>query len=107
LAFAVRGEIESAAVDTTATAVGHPEQLGILERGWSIIRVPPTRGRSQHFRKPATRTPALGSALRDTTKPLVMSAHRPTRELPDKLKGRLPTVDELEAELSGGNDGTD
>ena len=46
-------------------------------------------------------------ALRDTTKPIGVSAYRLAQHLPDKLKGRLPTVDELEAELSGENDGTD
>jgi predicted nuclease of restriction endonuclease-like (RecB) superfamily len=38
-------------------------------------------------------------ALRDTTKPIGVSAYRLLERLPAKLKGSLPTVAELEAEL--------
>jgi predicted nuclease of restriction endonuclease-like (RecB) superfamily len=38
-------------------------------------------------------------ALRDTAKPIGVSAYRLAQHLPGKLKGRLPTVDELEAGL--------
>jgi predicted nuclease of restriction endonuclease-like (RecB) superfamily len=40
-------------------------------------------------------------ALRDTTKPIGVSAYRLLEKLPAKLKGSLPTVAELEAELGG------
>ena len=40
-------------------------------------------------------------ALRDTTKPIGVSAYRLLEKLPAKLKGSLPTVAELEAELRG------
>lgn len=40
-------------------------------------------------------------ALRDTAKPIGVSAYRITRSLPKNLKGNLPTIDELEAELGG------
>jgi predicted nuclease of restriction endonuclease-like (RecB) superfamily len=39
-------------------------------------------------------------ALRDVNKPIGISEFRLTEALPDKLKGQLPTVEELEAELS-------
>lgn len=38
-------------------------------------------------------------ALRDTHKPIGVSAYRITQRLPQRLKGRLPTVEQLEAEL--------
>jgi predicted nuclease of restriction endonuclease-like (RecB) superfamily len=38
-------------------------------------------------------------ALRDTTKPIGVSAYRLAEQLSERLRGRLPTVDELEAEL--------
>lgn len=38
-------------------------------------------------------------ALRDTSKPIGVSKFRLTEALPDDLKGTLPTVEELEAEL--------
>ena len=37
-------------------------------------------------------------ALRDTKKPIGVSAYRLLEKLPAKLKGSLPTVEELEAE---------
>jgi len=37
--------------------------------------------------------------LRDMAKPMGIAAHRLTEELPDALKGQLPTIEELEAEL--------
>ncbi|HBL17871.1 MAG TPA: DUF1016 domain-containing protein [Elusimicrobia bacterium] len=41
-------------------------------------------------------------ALRDTHKPIGVSAYKLTKALPDKLKGTLPTIKELESELEGG-----
>jgi len=38
-------------------------------------------------------------ALRDTHKPIGISEYRTTAALPDSLKGSLPTIEELEAEL--------
>jgi len=38
-------------------------------------------------------------ALRDTHKPIGVSAYRITQRLPRRLKGSLPTVEQLEAEL--------
>lgn len=38
-------------------------------------------------------------ALRDTKKPIGVSAYLLTERLPDRLKGSLPTVEQLEAEL--------
>lgn len=38
-------------------------------------------------------------ALRDTHKPIGISAYRITQRLPQRLKGSLPTVEQLEAEL--------
>jgi predicted nuclease of restriction endonuclease-like (RecB) superfamily len=40
-------------------------------------------------------------ALRDMKKPIGISAYELTRSLPDELKGSLPTIEEIEAELSG------
>ena len=40
-------------------------------------------------------------ALRDTKKPIGVSAYRLLEKLPATLKGSLPTVEELEAELGG------
>ncbi len=40
-------------------------------------------------------------ALRDVNKPIGVSEFRLTEDLPDKLKGQLPTIEELEQELSG------
>jgi len=37
--------------------------------------------------------------LRDTSKPIGVSAYQLTRLLPEKMKGSLPTIEELEAEL--------
>ncbi|MGH9917115.1 MAG: PDDEXK nuclease domain-containing protein, partial [Pyrinomonadaceae bacterium] len=39
-------------------------------------------------------------ALRDTHKPIGVSAFQLTASLPELLKGSLPTIEELEAELS-------
>lgn len=39
-------------------------------------------------------------ALRDMRKPIGVSEHQLTTALPDTLRGRLPTVEELEAELA-------
>lgn len=44
-------------------------------------------------------------ALRDTHKPIGVSAYKLTKALPEKLKGTLPTIKDLEAEL--GNAGSD
>lgn len=38
-------------------------------------------------------------ALRDLQKPIGVSQYQLTKALPEKLKGRLPTIEELEAEL--------
>jgi len=40
-------------------------------------------------------------ALRDTQKPIGVSSFQLTELLPEKLQGNLPTIEELEAELSG------
>jgi hypothetical protein len=40
-------------------------------------------------------------ALRDVNKPIGVSEFHLTDALPDKLKGQLPTIEELEQELSG------
>lgn len=40
-------------------------------------------------------------ALRDTGKPIGVSAYRITESLPEPLKGNLPTAEQLEAELAG------
>jgi len=40
-------------------------------------------------------------ALRDTRKPIGVSAYHLLEKLPSKLKGSLPTVEEFEAELGG------
>jgi predicted nuclease of restriction endonuclease-like (RecB) superfamily len=40
-------------------------------------------------------------ALRDMKKPIGVSAYELTRSLPEELKGSLPTIEEIEAELSG------
>jgi predicted nuclease of restriction endonuclease-like (RecB) superfamily len=40
-------------------------------------------------------------ALRDMNKPIGVSAYELTRSLPEELKGSLPTIEEIEAELSG------
>lgn len=40
-------------------------------------------------------------ALRDTQKPLGVASYQLTASLPEGLEGRLPTVEELEAELGG------
>jgi hypothetical protein len=39
-------------------------------------------------------------ALRDTRKPIGVSSFQLTESLPEKLQGSLPTIEELEAELS-------
>jgi hypothetical protein len=39
-------------------------------------------------------------ALRDTRKPIGVSSFRLTESLPEKLQGSLPTIEELEAELT-------
>jgi hypothetical protein len=38
-------------------------------------------------------------SLRDTNKPMGVSTYQLTESLPKRLKGSLPTVEELEAEL--------
>lgn len=43
-------------------------------------------------------------ALRDTEKPMGIAEFRLLEELPDRLKGSLPSIEELEAELSSGRD---
>ena len=40
-------------------------------------------------------------ALRGMNKPIGVSEYELTRALPDELKSSLPTIEELEAELSG------
>ena len=40
-------------------------------------------------------------ALRDVSKPLGVAEYRLAETLPEKLEGRLPTIEELEAELEG------
>jgi hypothetical protein len=42
-------------------------------------------------------------ALRGIQKPIGVSDYELTRALPDNLKSSLPTIEELEAELSGDN----
>jgi predicted nuclease of restriction endonuclease-like (RecB) superfamily len=44
-------------------------------------------------------------ALRDTTKPIGVSAFRITESLPEEFKGSLPTIEELEAEMQKLDDG--
>jgi len=39
-------------------------------------------------------------ALRDMTKPIGLAEYRLTESLPENLKTALPTIEELEAELS-------
>ncbi|MCF6149987.1 MAG: DUF1016 domain-containing protein [Candidatus Kuenenia sp.] len=41
-------------------------------------------------------------ALRDVHKPIGISGYELTRSLPDNLKSSLPSIEEIEAELSGG-----
>jgi hypothetical protein len=43
-------------------------------------------------------------ALRDTTKPMGIAEFRYLEALPEGLKGSLPTVEELEAELGEGGE---
>jgi len=43
-------------------------------------------------------------ALRDISKPVGVSEYRLVEAIPEELKGSLPTIEELEAELSGGED---
>ncbi len=43
-------------------------------------------------------------ALRDVHKPIGISEYELTRSLPDNLKASLPSIEEIEAELSGGGD---
>ena len=40
-------------------------------------------------------------SLRDTRKPIGVSGYKLTGSLPKKLKGKLPTIEEIEAELWG------
>src|SRR5712664_1319802 len=44
-------------------------------------------------------------ALRDTSKPLGVAEYRITAALPERLKGNLPSIEDLEAELSNGQPG--
>jgi predicted nuclease of restriction endonuclease-like (RecB) superfamily len=46
-------------------------------------------------------------ARRDTAKPIGIAEFRLTEKLPDDLKGSLPTIEELEAELSAGPETSD
>jgi len=39
-------------------------------------------------------------ALRDMAKPIGISKFDPSRALPDELRGSLPTIEDLEAELA-------
>lgn len=41
-------------------------------------------------------------ALRDTAKPMGIAEFRHLEVLPEELKGRLPTIEELESELGEG-----
>lgn len=43
-------------------------------------------------------------ALRDIAKPVGVSEYRLVEAIPEELKGSLPTIEELEAELAGGED---
>ncbi len=43
-------------------------------------------------------------ALRDISKPVGVSEYRLVEAIPEELKGSLPTIEELEAELTGGED---
>jgi predicted nuclease of restriction endonuclease-like (RecB) superfamily len=43
-------------------------------------------------------------ALRDISKPVGISEYRLVEAIPEELKGSLPTIEELEAELAGGED---
>jgi len=43
-------------------------------------------------------------ALRDVHKPIGISEYELNRALPENLKSSLPTIEEIEAELSGGSD---
>lgn len=43
-------------------------------------------------------------ALRDVHKPIGVSEYELTRSLPDNLKSSLPSIEEIEAEFSGGSD---
>ena len=45
-----------------------------------------------------------GYALRDIHKPISVSDYELTRALPDNLKSSLPSIEEIEKELSGGDD---
>jgi predicted nuclease of restriction endonuclease-like (RecB) superfamily len=44
-------------------------------------------------------------ALRDTTKPIGVAEYRLTKALPERLKGTLPSIEELEAELGKRREG--
>ena len=46
-------------------------------------------------------------ALRDTRKPIGVAEYRLTEQLPEELRGSLPSVEELEAELSKGRGATE
>jgi hypothetical protein len=41
--------------------------------------------------------------LRDMSKPIGVSVYQLLESLPENLKGQLPTVEELEAQLNGYN----
>lgn len=42
----------------------------------------------------------MGGALRDMTKPIGLAEYRLEDALPENIKTALPTIEELEAELS-------
>jgi YhcG PDDEXK nuclease domain len=44
-------------------------------------------------------------ALRDINKPIGISEYRLAESLPEKLKGNLPTIEELESELGSATEG--
>ena len=46
-------------------------------------------------------------ALRGLSKPIGISEYELTRALPEELKSSLPTIEEIEAELSKGDDNQD
>ena len=46
-------------------------------------------------------------ALRDVGKPLSIAEFRHLEKLPEQLKGTLPTIEEIEAELAGPQESTD
>jgi hypothetical protein len=68
---------------------------------WSLLKISGWPRRSTRFSASAQNATSI---LRNTTAPMGISEFRHLEKLPEQIKGTLPTIEEIEAELTSNDE---